>query len=45
MADTYLRATQNADVSRLIHEFGDGFGDNLGLVKQQHGVEPDGGEA
>lgn len=45
MADTYLRATQNTDVSRLIHEFGDGFGDNLGLVKQQHNVEPDGGEA
>ena len=31
MADTYLRATKNADVAKLIHEFGDGFGKTLGL--------------
>lgn len=31
MADTYLRATRNADIADLIHEFGDGFGERLGL--------------
>jgi gliding motility-associated protein GldC len=31
MADTYLRATKNAEVAELIHEFGDGFGETLGL--------------
>jgi gliding motility-associated protein GldC len=31
MADTYLRATKNSDVAKSIHEFGDGFGDALGL--------------
>lgn len=31
MADTYLRATKNKDVAKTIHEFGDGFGDSLGL--------------
>ena len=31
MADTYLRATKNSDVARLIHEFGDGFGETLGI--------------
>jgi len=31
MADTYLRATKNAEVAALIHEFGDGFGKTLGL--------------
>lgn len=31
MADTYLRATKNADVAQSIHEFGDGFGKSLGL--------------
>lgn len=31
MADTYLRATKNSDVAKLIHDFGDGFGDKLGL--------------
>ena len=31
MADSYLRATKNADVAKLIHEFGDGFGEKLGL--------------
>jgi gliding motility-associated protein GldC len=32
MADTYLRATKNAEMANLIHEFGDGFGESLGLV-------------
>jgi len=31
MADTYLRATRNSDVAKLIHEFGDGFGETLGI--------------
>ena len=31
MADTYQRATKNADVAQLIHEFGDSFGKTLGL--------------
>ncbi|MBT8080032.1 MAG: hypothetical protein KJO31_15750 [Gammaproteobacteria bacterium] len=31
MADTYLRATRNADVAEKIHEFGDSFGSTLGL--------------
>ena len=31
MADAYLRATKNADAAKLIHEFGDGFGESLGL--------------
>jgi len=31
MADTYLRATKNSDVARLIEEFGNGFGSTLGL--------------
>ncbi len=31
MADTYLRATKNSDMAKLIHEFGDGFGKKLGL--------------
>ncbi|MGH8223009.1 MAG: gliding motility protein GldC [Woeseiaceae bacterium] len=31
MADTYLRATNNPDVARLIHDFGDGFGETLGI--------------
>jgi hypothetical protein len=35
MADTYLRATKNSDVAELIHEFGNGFGSRLGLIKQQ----------
>jgi len=34
MADTYLRATKNTAIANSIHEFGDGFGGNLGLVKQ-----------
>ena len=32
MADTYLRATKNADIAKFIHEFGDGFGERLGLT-------------
>jgi gliding motility-associated protein GldC len=31
MADTYLRATRNAEIANLIHEFGDDFGARLGL--------------
>ena len=31
MADTYLRATKNTDVAALIHEFGNRFGNTLGL--------------
>ena len=31
LADTYLRATKNAEVAQRIHEFGDGFGKALGL--------------
>ena len=34
MADTYLRATKNADIANSIHEFGDGFGEALGLVSR-----------
>jgi len=32
MADTYLRATKNQDISKLIHEFGEGFGGTVELV-------------
>lgn len=32
MADTYMRATKNTEVADLIHKFGDGFGDALGLT-------------
>jgi len=32
MADTYMRATKNTEVANLIHKFGDGFGDALGLT-------------
>ena len=34
MADTYLRATKNEEMSKSIHEFGEGFGKNLGLLKR-----------
>ncbi len=34
MADTYLRATKNADMAKSIREFGDGFGETLGLVSR-----------
>ena len=32
MADTYLRATKNAEMANTIREFGDGFGETLGLT-------------
>ena len=32
MADTYLRATKNSDEAKLIHDFGDSFGQRLGLI-------------
>ena len=32
MADTYYRATKNRDVSKLIHEFGEGFAGTVGLI-------------
>ena len=32
MADTYLRATKNADVAESIQQFGNGFGQSLGLA-------------
>lgn len=32
MADTYMRATKNADMADSIRKFGDGFGETLGLV-------------
>lgn len=31
MADTYLRATKNTGVAKRIKEFGDDFGDSLGI--------------
>lgn len=31
MADTYLRATKNAEVAERIHEFGNEFGRTLGV--------------
>ncbi len=34
MADTYLRATKNVDMANSIHEFGEGFGETLGLVSR-----------
>jgi gliding motility-associated protein GldC len=34
LADTYLRATKNADMAKSIHEFGDGFGESLGLISR-----------
>ena len=34
MADTYMRATKNADVANSIRKFGDGFGESLGLVSR-----------
>jgi gliding motility-associated protein GldC len=33
MADTYLRATNNASMAQLIREFGDKFGDACGLQR------------
>jgi gliding motility-associated protein GldC len=34
MADTWLRATRNAELAKLIHEFADGFGERLGLTRR-----------
>jgi gliding motility-associated protein GldC len=34
LADSYLRATKNTDVAKLIHAFGDDFGHALGLLDQ-----------
>ena len=34
MADTYLRATKNEEVANSIHEFGEKFGEKLGLLKR-----------
>ncbi len=31
MAETYLRATRNEEIAESIHQFGDGFGQSLGL--------------
>ena len=33
MADTYLRATKNQEIADSIHEFGNGFGNALGLAR------------
>jgi gliding motility-associated protein GldC len=35
MADTYLRATRNSEVADSIHEFGNGFGDRVGLLSSR----------
>jgi len=34
MADTYFRATLNREVADSIHQFGEGFGEKLGLLKR-----------
>ena len=34
MANTYLRATKNTDVAKLIHQFGEKFGKTLGLLAE-----------
>jgi len=34
MADTYLRATKNVDMANSIHEFGNNFGETLGLIRR-----------
>jgi len=36
MADSYLRATKNNDIANLIHEFGNGFGNKLGLMRNDN---------
>ena len=38
MADTYYKATHNQDVSKLIHEFGEGFGGKVGLASNTEDV-------
>ncbi len=37
MADTYLRATRNRELAKLIHEFGEGFGASVGLASNAQG--------
>ncbi|MBH97828.1 MAG: gliding motility protein GldC [Rhodospirillaceae bacterium] len=44
MADTYYKATHNQDVSKLIHEFGEGFGGTVGLVSNQSKSGSDNGK-
>lgn len=39
MAETYLRATRNRELSKLIHEFSEGFGGSVGLVGNGAGNE------
>jgi gliding motility-associated protein GldC len=34
LADKYLRATKNEDIADSIREFGDGFGETLGLISR-----------
>ena len=34
MADTYLKATKNSEISNSIHEFGESFGTSLGILKR-----------
>jgi gliding motility-associated protein GldC len=34
MGDTYLRATNNKELAQLMHEFGEGFGERLGLRRR-----------
>jgi len=35
MADTYLRATKNVELANSIHEFGESFGESLGLITRR----------
>ena len=34
MADTYLKATKNSEISNSIHEFGESIGTSLGILKR-----------
>jgi len=34
MADTYLKATKDSEISNSIHEFGESFGTSLGILKR-----------
>ncbi len=40
MANTYLRATKNESVSKLIHKFGEKFGGTVGLASNGGAQEP-----
>jgi gliding motility-associated protein GldC len=42
MADSYLRASRNDDMARLIHEFGDAFDKKLGMLRND--IDPRDGE-